>query len=171
MAPLSRAGYTLIELVTVTALAVLLFSLAVGTYFAWTSGAALDAAQRTVLSALGRGRAFALAQGTETRFVGLPRAAATADEWVLETRPGNTGVWSCIVSTNRLPRGIRFDAASPWRTNITFGADGAARDGEDDDAAWYSLALQQERGRDADGRRRRQVDVNRLTGFSREGQP
>ena len=102
------AGYTLIELVSVAALAVVLIGIAVGGYHLWTRDAAVDAAQRQVQSSLARARAYALAHGVETRFVassnGLDRCFT-----VLDFRATPTNGWVNFTATNPLPRYVYLD--------------------------------------------------------------
>ena len=101
------AGYTLIELVSVAALAVILIGLSVGGYHLWTRDTAVDAARRQVQASLARARAYALARGVETRFV----ASNALDRCftVLDFRANPTNDWGAFTATNPLPRFIYLD--------------------------------------------------------------
>lgn len=168
-----RRAYTLIELVAVAALLTALFSLSVAAYYAWTRQSALEAAAQTVLSALGRARAQALALRTETRFVALPEAQARADAWTLERRAGGTGSWWSVTGTNRLPEAIRFNPLAAIK--VHFRADGCpAVEADDEDAEEpirFALYLRRGASETPQANDVRVVEVQRLTGFAREAPP
>ena len=109
-----NAGYTLIELVSVAALAVFLIGIAAGGYHLLTRDVGMDAAQRQVKSSLARARAHALSRGFETRFVAINSNELKRCFIVLDYRRSPTNDWVSFTATNRLPRyvGVEYDAAS-----------------------------------------------------------
>lgn len=166
------AGYTLIELVSVAALAVVLIAIAVGGYHLWTRDAAVDAARRQVQSSLARARAYALAHGVETRFVaskGLDRCFT-----VLDFRATPTNAWVNFTATNPLPRYVYLDMDAM----LKFSRDGTVQwDGNIDqnnysDGAHLRVNIYHQRAEDQDDPRyHRYLDVSRLTGLVREVPP
>ena len=181
-----RAGYTLIELVSVAALAVILIGLLVGGYHLWTRDTAVDAARRQVQSSLARARAFALARGVETRFV-----ASNAQDrcfTVLDYRATPTNdVWVSLAATNPLPKYVYLDMDAIGEnsgldddvTLLRFHPDGTLlwdntlyqADFRDD--AYLRVNLYHKRAEDipGDARYHRYLDVSRLTGLVREVPP
>lgn len=133
-----HAGYTLIELVSVAALAVVLIGISVGGYHLWTRDTAVDAAQRQVRASLTRARAFALARGVETRFVAINSNKIFRCFTVLDYRASND-VWVSFTATNPLPKYIYLDMKAMRSTDsdpiedprIFFNSDGTPRWDED----------------------------------------
>ena len=177
-----RAGYTLIELVSVAALAVVLIGISVGGYHLWTRDTAVDAARRQVQASLARARAYALARGVETRFVAsnaLDRCFTVLDYW------STNDVWVSFTATNPLQRsvGVGMEAIQSGgdipskEAHLYFNADGSLR-WED---AWYEdqekqfqhhLRLKLFNMRlPEEPRYHRYLDVSRLTGLVREVPP
>ena len=176
------AGYTLIELVSVAALAVVLIGLSVGGYHIWTRDTAVDAARRQVQATLARARAYALARGVETRFVAsnaLDRCFTVLDYW------STNDVWVSFTATNPLPRyvGVYMEAIKSGgdipseEAHLYFNADGSLR-WED---AWYEDQEKQFQHHlrltlfhmkmVVDPRYHRHLDISRLTGLVREVPP
>ncbi len=178
------AGYTLIELISVAALAVVLIGLSVGGYHLWMRDTAVDAARRQVQASLSRARAYALARGVETRFVasnGLDRCLT-----VLDFRATPTNDWFTFTTTNPLPRYVYIDMDAigpastlhPDETQLRFHPDGTLQwdssiyqDSYSDDAH-LRVNIYHQRAEDQDDPRyHRYLDVSRLTGLVREVPP
>jgi len=181
LAPVSisaRAGYTLIELVTVTALAITLAALATAGYHTWTRDTAIESGQRRLQASLIRARSFALARRVETRCVAIlrDRAMARADAVAVEFRHSPTGSWWLVSETNSLPDWIGFRRDPELATNVLFRADGRCRRGDEPDnvetAGWLRLELVHTRIENPDDMRyHRALEINRLTGLVREVAP
>ena len=174
-----RAGYTLIELVSVAALGTILISLAVAGYHTWTRDNSVVSAQRRVQSLLVRARSHALAHGVETEWRVVDEANPTPDfrshALVLEARATPTGPWRLIAPTNRLPDWTAVKHGTGFATNLIFGTDGTCRTEDaptfsEPDPGWYRLELGHIQKSD-DKRYRRVLEINRRTGLVREGQP
>ena len=174
-----RAGYTLIELVSVAALGTILISLAVAGYHTWTRDNSVVSAQRRVQSLLARARSHALAYGVETRWRVVDEANPTPDfrshALVLEARATPTGPWRLIAPTNRLPDWTAVNHGPGFATNLIFGTDGTCRTEDaptvsDPEPGWHRLELGHIQEQD-DPRYLRVLEVNRRTGLVREGQP
>ena len=177
------AGYTLIELVSVAALAVVLIGLSVGGYHIWTRDTAVDAARRQVQASLARARAYALARGVETRFVAINSNEIQRCFTVLDYRTTND--WVSFTATNPLPRYVGVDSEAmrsggeipSEETHLYFYPDGTLR-WEDD---WYENSQDQfqhhlrltlfHMKKADDPRYHRYLDISRLTGLVREVPP
>ena len=176
-----RAGYTLIELVSVAALAVILIGLSVGGYHLWTRDTAVDAARRQVQAALARARAVALARGVETRFV----ASNALDRCftVLDFRATPTNDWGSFTATNQLPKYVYLDMDAIGEnsslhddvTQLRFHPDGTLQwdntlyqaDFRDDACLRVNLYHKRSENIQDDARYHRYLDVSRLTGLVR----
>ena len=172
-----RSGYTLIELVSVTALAVVLIGFAVAGYHTWTRDNAVTAGQQLLQSALIRARSYALAHGGETRFqaILLPPSLARADAFSVDCRTNAASPWLAIIPTNALPDWVIFN--KDHETNLFFFADGSCQEIEPDDhrdplddIGWLRMELRHSKVdvTDTSVRYRRALEVNRRTGLVRE---
>ncbi len=178
------AGYTLIELVSVAALAVVLIGLSVGGYHLWTRDTAVDAARRQVQASLARARAYALARGVETRFVAsnaLDRCFTVLDYW------STNDVWVSFTATNQLPKYVYLDMDAIGEnsslhddvTQLRFHPDGTLQwdntlyqaDFRDDACLRVNLYHKRSENIQDDARYHRYLDVSRLTGLVREMPP
>ena len=188
-----RAGYTLIELVSVAALAVVLIGIAAGGYHLWTRDTAVDAAQRQVMASLARARAFALARGVDTRFVAINSNELKRCFTVLDYRPSPTNDWVAFTATNALPRYVYLDikaiprngTASQEDPRILFNHDGTIRWDDDlyedpENEFQHHLRLVLVHSPQSDGDPidisdpksiYRYLDISRLTGLVREVPP
>ena len=175
-----RAGYTLIELVSVAALAVVLIGLSVGGYHLWTRDTSVDAARRQVQASLARARAYALARGVETRFVAsnaLDRCFTVLDYW------STNDVWVSFTATNQLPKYVYLDMDAIGEnssvTQLRFHPDGTLQwdntlyqaDFRDDACLRVNLYHKRSENIQDDARYHRYLDVSRLTGLVREMPP
>ena len=176
---MNSRGYTLIELVSVGALAVVLISLALAGYHTWTRDNAVEAAQRRVQAALTRARAYSLAHGVETRWLAVLCSAegARADAVAVDYRPTATSAWRMVSQTNMLPDWARFRWDDDQATNILFRADGSCREYDpsdrpdlDDSIGWLRIELYHGKQED-DLRYQRALQVNRRTGLAKEATP
>jgi Tfp pilus assembly protein FimT len=179
-----RSAYTLIELVSVTALATILIALAVAGYHTWTRDTAVEAGQQRLQSALIRARSYALAHRVETRCLAVLQDPATArsDAIAVEYRHSTTSAWQLVSQTNALPNWVVYDESHT--THVYFLADGScqATDPADqsdpsDPIGWLHLQLRHANvvvDDTADprySRSRRALEVNRRTGLVRESLP
>ncbi len=179
----ARRGYTLIELISVAALATLLLALAVGGYHTWTRDHGVEAAQRMVLSTLHRARAHALARNMETRWLAVFQEdiGARSDALAIEYRPTSTNDWRLLDRTNALPNwivfhvGARPDRNGEYATNLVFQSDGRCRESDrdelSDELGWLRIGLRHSRTPADDKRYHRAVEINRRTGLAREAAP
>ena len=176
-----RAGYTLIELISVAALGTILISLAVAGYHTWTRDNSVVSAQRRVQSLLVRARSHALAHGVETRWrVVLPtHPNPRAHAIVLESRktPTPTEAWRLIAPTNILPDWSEVVDGQDYATNVVFDVDGSCRPDDaptsvDPPAGWLQIKIRHTNIRDLnDSRYHRTLEINRRTGLVRDGLP
>lgn len=177
-----RSAYTLIELVSVAALATILIALAVAGYHVWTRDNAVEAGRQRLQAALSRARSYALARGVETRCLAILDDAGAPRRHLLavECRSTPTGAWWCVSRTSALPDWVAFLDTGDRFTNIVFRADGSCRREDEaesaDDAGWLRLELvhaarlfqhDDSAGLD-DPRYRRALEINRRTGLTRE---
>ncbi|NLB14906.1 MAG: hypothetical protein GX826_12975 [Gammaproteobacteria bacterium] len=173
----SRSGYTLIELISVAALATVLIALAVAGYHTWTRDTAVDAAQTQVRAMLERARGYALAHSVETRFSAVQRDSARSDALVIHSRTNATSPWLTIITTNALPNWIVFGTGKEQATKIIFRSDGSCLENDSSDPpdqsdqiGWLTIAMYHKQA-DNDARYRRVIEVNRRTGLARERPP
>ncbi|MDD5708124.1 MAG: hypothetical protein PHR35_19575 [Kiritimatiellae bacterium] len=172
-------AYTLIELVSVAALATILMALAIAGYHNWTRDHAVAAGQTRLLAAISRARAYALAHRVETRCVAVllrELPGSRADAVVVEYRPTATSAWWCVSQTNLLPDWVAFGIGKGLASNLLFRADGSCRPFDEADDAdttgWLRIQLLHARAEQtADARYHRAVEVNRQTGMAREVLP
>ncbi len=174
-----RRGYTLIELVSVGALAVVLISLALAGYHTWTRDNAVAAGQRRVHAALTRARSYALAHGVETRWLAVlcDTRVDRADAVAVDYRPTATSDWQMVSQTNMLPDWVLFRTDEGQATNILFRADGSCQrydpsdqTDQSDRIGWLRIELYH-RNQTNDLRYYRALEVNRRTGLTREATP
>lgn len=182
-------GYTLIELISVVALATLLISLSVGGYHLWVRDTAIDAAQSQVKGSLARARAYALAHNCETRLVAYADGYADYTQIVLDYRHDIHDAWQPFTATNRLPRyiylktGARYSGgAAEDEISAIFNGDGTLAKSEREDSAAlqddpFYVRLTLFHVPDGYGGNRakfdvqRQLDISRLTGLVRDVPP
>ncbi len=176
------SAYTLIELVSVTALATILISLAVAGYHTWTRDTVVEAGQQRLQAALIRARSYALAHHVETRCLAVLQDPATArsDAFAVEYRHSTTSAWQLVSQTNALPNWVVYDESHT--THVYFLADGScqATDPADqsdpsDPIGWLHLQLRHANAPDDTDpryrRSRRALEVSRRTGLVRESLP
>jgi len=137
----SRRGYTLIELVTVGAIAATLLSLSATAYFHWTRATTAETSLRILEANLVRARSYALSRLCAARVV--IEESGRGDLVVVERRdPDHEREWIPVFQTNRLDAAaVAFadvSADSDGRRYLYFRTDGSCyldEDGEDADAS------------------------------------
>jgi Tfp pilus assembly protein FimT len=152
--------------VAVIGLVVVLLSLALGGYLAWSQTTALAAAEDAILSSLARAREHAISRRQQTTLV-LTNAA------LVQTRSAACFIFAHdedgrerpLGPTNALPAGIAF-SNSLCASRFSFRPDGACAD----DGDWGNLTRRTVTLFHV-GRRRqplaRNIEVDRLTGLAR----
>lgn len=173
------SAYTLIELVSVTALATILIALAVAGYHTWTRDTAVEAGQQRLHAALIRARSYALAHRVETRCLAVLQDNTTArsDAIAVEYRHSTTSAWQLVSQTNALPNWVFYDESHTTH-NVYFLADGSCQETDpadqsnpSDPTGWLHLQLRHANAAADDTRSRRALEVNRRTGLVREAPP
>ncbi len=137
----SRRGYTLIELVTVCAIAATLLSVSATAYFHWTRATTAETSLRILEADLVRARSYALTRLCATRVVF--EESWRGDLVVVERRdPDREREWTPVFQTNRLDAAaVTFadvQADPDGRRYLYFRPDGSCyldEDGEDADAS------------------------------------
>lgn len=129
-----RLGYTLVELVTVGAIAATLLSISATAYFHWTRATTAETSLRVLESNLVRARSYALSRLCAVRVV--IEEAGRGDLVVVERRdPDREREWLPVSQTNRLDSAevsfadVAADAAG--RRFLYFRADGSCHLDED----------------------------------------
>lgn len=169
-APLSHAGYTLLEMVAVLALMTVLLTLAVGAYLGWGQAHALNAAESLLLTGLTRAREFAVTQRRDTTLTATNLTVSLGQRGYFSlSYTGEDGVARPLGPTNTLPRGVFFAFDNTDAVGVTFRSDGACAD----DDAWAGgtvrrfALVHQARAQPL----HRIIAINRLTGLARVQPP
>lgn len=180
----SRSGYTLIELISVAALATILISLAVAGYHTWTRDNAMVAGQQMFKSALVRARSYALSHRCETRALSVLNDPAKnrSASFTVEFRTNATSPWLTILPTNALPDWVFFDEANPesfteilFRKNGSCYANNSFSTGDTESIGWIRVGIFHANAKfktSAEIRRYQSIlEINRRTGLVREVLP
>lgn len=112
-----RAGYTLIELIMVSSLAVVILSVSVSAYYAWTRPTSSETAVMELEAAFKNARSDALARQRNIRVSMIPNHRGTFV--VVERQLGDEDNWTPIAPSNRL------DWTSSSEETVFFRQDGS----------------------------------------------